>query len=132
MCDTRANLRSRCAAPSTRIPASSGSSWHVPAPGPLTPIRDIATDAPLRISTIEPSPSSPATSVCGASIVVTPAPEPVIVRLLSIDTCSRYTPGSTLIVSPGWEACTADWIDGYAWLGTTRRVGAVPAAAGAE
>ena len=43
-------------------------------------------------------------STGGDSIIVDFAPEPIIVRLLLIVICSVYVPGSTFIVSPGFEA----------------------------
>jgi hypothetical protein len=62
---------------------------HVPAPGPLTPRREMETRAPSRISTIAVAPSASARRCLGARTVVARAPAPRIDRSFETDTCSR-------------------------------------------
>ena len=124
--------RFKCAPPRTRIPDPSAPSSHVPLPGPRTVSLVSPTDARPKISTIELVPSRPGTSVRGARMIVTPRPAPLIRRALWIVTCSTYVPGSTLIVSPGLAASTADWIVGYAEGTTSTDREVLPAAESAS
>ena len=57
--------------------------------------------------TIEVRPVGPNASVAGARIVVDNAPAPLIVTFFVIDSCSKYVPDRTLIVSPGAAASSA-------------------------
>jgi hypothetical protein len=52
-------------------------------------------------------PSIPLVRTVGALIIVDFEPEPIIVRLLLIVSCSVYVPGNTLITSPSLAAFIA-------------------------
>jgi hypothetical protein len=94
----------------------------VPEPGPDTVSRDIDTDAPSEISTMDVSFSLLRCREEGARMTVASIPAPTIVTDLPMRTCSPYVPARTWIVAPGAAASTADWIVGNS-VGTTSGAG---------
>jgi len=92
----------------TRTPANPG---QVEPLGPEIVNHFMLTFASLNISTIFTLPGKGNKGLgfrtAGASIVVDLAPEPIIVRLLDMTSCSVYVPARTLIVSPPLAASIA-------------------------
>src|SRR6266481_366859 len=78
---------------------------HPEAPGPFTvkPLRSTLTPAPWMVMMFPPD-----GRVGGAWMIVLPAPAPISVRDVPIETCSLYVPVATCTVSPV-EATPMAW-----------------------